>query len=168
LHQGTYTTQAKNKLYNRKNEFLLRNVEILATIANLEKHAEYPAKELDYLWKQLLLNQFHDVIPGSSIGAVYVDSNEHYAEMKEKGEALLKQTLHTLTTEASLTEAAQKLMVSHANAVAVINTLAWARQEVVELPESVGKHAKQMSRNNKPLGTPVAQVQRISVNQCLF
>jgi alpha-mannosidase len=152
LHQGTYTTQAKNKLYNRKNEFLLRGVEILATIANLEKHAEYPAKELDYLWKQLLLNQFHDVIPGSSIGAVYVDSNEHYAEMKEKGEALLKQTLHTLTTEASLTEAAQKLMVSHANAVAVINTLAWARQEVVELPESLGKHAKQMSRNNKPLG----------------
>ncbi len=157
MHQGTYTTQAKNKLYNRKNEFLFRDIEILATIANLEKHAEYPAKELDYLWKQLLLNQFHDVIPGSSIGAVYVDSNEHYAEMKHKGEALLKQALNMLTTESSLTEAAQKPMVSHANAVAVINTLAWARHEVVELPDNLGKHAKQMSHNNKPLGMSIIQ-----------
>jgi len=130
-------------------------VEVLATIANLEKHAEYPTKDLDHLWKLLLLNQFHDVIPGSSIGAVYVDSTEHYAELKHKGEQLQTQALTALTTAANLNDAAQKPMVSHAHAVAVVNTLAWARQEVVELPEALGKHVKQRSYNNKPLGTMI-------------
>jgi alpha-mannosidase len=153
LHQGTYTTQAKNKLYNRKNEFLLRNVEILATLANLEKKAEYPAKDLDHLWKLLLLNQFHDVIPGSSIGPVYVDSNQHYAQIKERGEFLQRSAVNSLTTAASLSEAAEKPLVDHAHSVAVLNTLAWTRHAVVELPDSFMKTAKQLSRYNKPLGT---------------
>lgn len=55
LHQGTYTTQAKNKLNNRRSEFLLRNVEFLATLAMVQKGSKYPSEQLDTIWKLTLL-----------------------------------------------------------------------------------------------------------------
>ena len=73
--------QTKNG--NRKGEFLLQDVEALATMAHLSNQSDrpsyaYPRQELERLWKLLLLNQFHDVLPGSSINAVYKDALEHY------------------------------------------------------------------------------------------
>ncbi|NCA66437.1 MAG: alpha-mannosidase [Clostridia bacterium] len=82
-HQGTLTTQCKNKLYNRKIENALRNVELLAAYAG-EKGYEYPKAQLDKIWKEVLLYQFHDIIPGSSIHRVYVESTARYEEMLEE------------------------------------------------------------------------------------
>lgn len=82
-HQGTYTTQSNNKLGNRKIEFMLHNVEFLATVASLRGY-EYPKEKLDEIWKEVLLYQFHDIIPGSSINRVYVESQARYAEMLEE------------------------------------------------------------------------------------
>ena len=69
LHRGTYTTQGATKRYNRKSEFLMREVEILAVlnylIANTASNEFYPKSEVDRLWKLVLLNQFHDVLPGN-------------------------------------------------------------------------------------------------------
>ena len=79
-HQGTYTTQSNNKLGNRKIEFMLHNVEFLATIATLKGYA-YPKEKLDEIWKEVLLYQFHDIIPGSSIHRVYAESQARYQEM---------------------------------------------------------------------------------------
>ena len=77
LHRGTYTTQANNKKYNRKAEFTLRDVELLATIASIkDKTYQYPKKEIDDMWEGTLLCQFHDCLPGSSIEMCYDDSNE--------------------------------------------------------------------------------------------
>ncbi len=78
-HQGTYTTQTKNKMFNRKCEFALRNYELLAVQANM-RGLELPiAKEtLDELWKEVLLYQFHDILPGSSINRVYEESVARY------------------------------------------------------------------------------------------
>ena len=70
LHRGTYTSQAKTKKGNRKSEFLLREVELWSIAA--QKDLSYPKQELDRLWKLTLLNQFHDVLPGSSITEVFV------------------------------------------------------------------------------------------------
>ncbi len=87
LHRGTYTTQSRNKRANRKSEFLLHDAEFLAAYANLLDPAyTYPAADLRHAWELVCLNQFHDIIPGSSIGPVYVESQQHYAEIKALAE----------------------------------------------------------------------------------
>ena len=77
LHRGVYTTQASQKSNNRKSEFLLRDIELLATIASIQDSSyRYPKKELDEMWQGVLLCQFHDCLPGSAIKMCYDDSNE--------------------------------------------------------------------------------------------
>ena len=89
-HRGTYTSQAATKRGNRKSEILLHEIEFLATVASCTDGANYsyPADELDRLWKIVLLNQFHDILPGSSIGLVYEDAARHYARLAREGRAL--------------------------------------------------------------------------------
>jgi alpha-mannosidase len=78
-HQGTYTTQSRNKRYNRKCEVGFHDAEIMSTIASLLGKKKYPAGELEKLWKEVLLYQFHDIIPGSSIKRVYDETDVRYA-----------------------------------------------------------------------------------------
>lgn len=95
FHRGTYTTQARNKQGNRSSEFLMRDAELLACFT--EKYPKtYPAAELERLWKLVLLNQFHDIIPGSSISQVYEDSDRDYAEIKEKATGLIEESLRAI------------------------------------------------------------------------
>ncbi|MBN1180119.1 MAG: alpha-mannosidase [Anaerolineae bacterium] len=83
IHRGTYTTQARNKRANRKSEFLLHDAEWLATLAALLDPAyAYPHATFRRAWERVCLNQFHDVIPGSSIRAVYEESLAQYAEVE--------------------------------------------------------------------------------------
>lgn len=86
-HQGTYTTQAKNKYYNRKIEVLIKDAELFCTMAYKLKGRPYPKKHLDEIWKEVLLYQFHDILPGSSIKRVYDESVARYqiliGELKE-------------------------------------------------------------------------------------
>lgn len=70
LHRGTLTTQARVKKLNREAEHRLLEAEALLTLASL-RGAPYPAEELEEAWKTLLLNQFHDILPGTSIREVY-------------------------------------------------------------------------------------------------
>ena len=76
-HRGTYTSQAKIKKNNRRSEILLHDVELFNSLAlrNIEGH-EYPQEAINENWKILLRNQFHDILPGSSITEVYEDSEE--------------------------------------------------------------------------------------------
>lgn len=76
-HQGTYTSQARNKKYNRLMERELHNVEWLLAVAK-SKNIKYDASRLESIWKEVLLYQFHDIIPGSSIKRVYDESIERY------------------------------------------------------------------------------------------
>ncbi len=82
-HRGTYTSQAFVKKYNRKGELLFRNAELLSVAACAE--VEYDAKALEKGWKLLLINQFHDILPGSSIHEVYDDCLADYEEMTQIG-----------------------------------------------------------------------------------
>jgi len=116
MHRGTYTTQAKNKLHNRRSEDLLHDIEFLATIAG----GRYPTAELAQLWKLVLVNQFHDIIPGSSITEVYRDSAEHYAEITAAGTKLRAAAL-------------AKILPTGKERVAVVNTLGFPRREVVDV-----------------------------------
>lgn len=84
LHRGTYTTQSRSKRANRKSEFLLHDAEFLATMASMiDDDYTVPSAEIESGWKLVCLNQFHDIIPGSSIHAVYDESLEQYAEIAE-------------------------------------------------------------------------------------
>ena len=75
IHRGTYTTQSRNKRANRKSEFLLHDAEFLATLASLlDPGYTYPHETFHQAWELVCLNQFHDIIPGSSIHAVYEES----------------------------------------------------------------------------------------------
>ncbi len=81
-HRGTYTTQARNKRANRKSEFLLHDAEFLAAFAaRLNPAYVYPAEAFASAWRTICLNQFHDIIPGSSIGPVYEESQAQYAAL---------------------------------------------------------------------------------------
>lgn len=89
LHRGTYTTQSRNKRANRKSEFLLHDAEFAASLATLlAPDYEYPTGEINRAWELVCLNQFHDIIPGSSINPVYIESLEQYEEVRELGETV--------------------------------------------------------------------------------
>ncbi len=88
FHRGTLTSVAKNKRNNRLAETTLREIETLAVLAAHNRGEAYPAEELRALWDIVLLNQFHDILPGSSIGAVYDDSDAGYAEFFARANAL--------------------------------------------------------------------------------
>ncbi len=96
-HRGTYTTQARNKRANRKSEFLLHDVEFLSAFAaTLDDNFSYPHRELHRAWELVCLNQFHDIIPGSSIHQVYVESQRQYTEVNQIGEAIREGALAVL------------------------------------------------------------------------
>ena len=95
-HQGTYTTQGKNKLNNRKIEFSLHNTEFILAVAEAKGYP-YPKEKLDKIWKEMLLYQFHDIIPGSSIARVYTESVARYEKMLEELQEMRRGALEFLS-----------------------------------------------------------------------
>ena len=89
FHRGTYTTMARNKRSNRQCEFLYQNAELLATTAGALWGERFPQDALHRGWEMILTNQFHDIIPGSSIKEVYDQSDIDYAEVKRIGEEIV-------------------------------------------------------------------------------
>lgn len=84
-HRGTYTSQAYTKMMNRKLELLYRETEWLSTVACLTNNdwSLYSNNEITKGWKTILRNQFHDIIPGSSITEVYEDAKQEYKEAED-------------------------------------------------------------------------------------
>jgi alpha-mannosidase len=98
LHRGTLTTQARVKKLNREAEHRLQEAEAFATLA-ARRGAEYPGEELERLWKVVLLNQFHDILPGSSISEVYRDSHRELEEAVVVAEKLRDHALLELAKD---------------------------------------------------------------------
>lgn len=97
MHRGTYTTQGRNKRANRKSEFLLHDAEFLGALAGvLDAGYAYPAADLRRAWELVCLNQFHDIIPGSSITPVYTESQAQYAEVEQLGVAARDEALDAI------------------------------------------------------------------------
>ncbi|MEL6306935.1 MAG: glycoside hydrolase family 38 C-terminal domain-containing protein, partial [Chloroflexota bacterium] len=116
-HQGTLTSQAWIKKANRQAEIALHDLEFLAVWADLvSDDYRYPQQTLENLWKRVLLNQFHDILPGSSIKEVYDDAKQHY-----------QATMQTLT-EAH--QEALAILVQHIGGdVVLVNTTSYERQD---------------------------------------
>ena len=120
-HRGTYTSQARTKRGNRKSEFALREAEMWGVTAMALKGFKFPAEVMDTAWKKVLLNQFHDIIPGSSIHRVY-----------EEAEAAYSQVIATADEVAANARAA---ITDDSAAITVFNSLSWERDALVPLPE---------------------------------
>ncbi len=116
-HRGTFTSQAFVKENNRRGEYLLRRAELLSVLTG-----DYEKEELEALWRILLTNQFHDILPGSSIHEVYENTRKEYADLHSRGEALVKRQLNKLTTA-----------YAGDNTVAVWNFLPWAVTDAVDV-----------------------------------
>ncbi len=123
-HRGTYTAQAAIKRWNRKNELALREMELWASAAMWEGWT-YPMERADALWKHLLLHQFHDILPGSSIARVYQEAERAHEKIFQGTEDIRALALESLTTGSS-----------EENSVTVFNSLSFQRRALVALPEA--------------------------------
>ncbi|MFQ4135192.1 alpha-mannosidase [Nodosilinea sp. PGN35] len=132
LHRGCYTTHGDQKQYNRRCEDRLFQAELFAAIAAIYRLQPYPAAELEAAWKLVLFNQFHDILPGSSIPEVFEQANAEWQAALETGDRILRTSLKALA------EQCPQPSPPHPDAVPVVlfNPLNWERSEVVTVPLS--------------------------------
>jgi alpha-mannosidase len=121
LHRATYTSQARTKAGNRRSEHLLREAELWCATAAVHTGFDYPYEELDRLWKVVLLHQFHDILPGSSIAWVHREAEATYAEVRDELESIIAEAAEALTGSGTTPW--------------VLNASPGARTEVVALPD---------------------------------
>ncbi|TKV62019.1 alpha-mannosidase [Nakamurella flava] len=96
FHRGTYTSQLRTKQGNRRSEHLLREAELWAATAAVRTGKEYPAEQLQRLWRLVLLQQFHDILPGSSIAWVHQDAERNYAAIATELNEIIDGSLRAL------------------------------------------------------------------------
>ncbi|MFE0515493.1 alpha-mannosidase [Streptomyces sp. NPDC058964] len=136
LHRATYTSQARTKQGNRRCEHRLREAELWATTAAL--HAPgyaYPHEKLDRLWKTVLLHQFHDILPGSSIAWVHREAEAEYARVAGELERLTAAAVAALG----------------AGGTRVFNTSPYDRAEVVRTADGTPVYAEVPASGSAPL-----------------
>lgn len=122
-HRGTLTSMARNKRSNRKSELGLMDLELLSVLT--QETMGYPQEDLDAMWKVVLLNQFHDILPGSSIHEVYEVTKEEY-------DALAAQL-------AEMTAQRSKAIAGDGDAVTIFNTTGQIRDDIVNLGALEGR-----------------------------
>ncbi len=135
-HRGTYTSMARNKRSNRKSELMLMDLELLSVLA-LKENIPYPAEEIDAMWKKVLLNQFHDILPGSSIKEVYEVTKQEYAEIADTADSIIRNCLEALTDVGE--------------GVTIYNTLGFVRDDIVNLGTIDAKALKDEAGNIYPV-----------------
>ncbi len=134
-HRGTYTSQARVKQANRRAEFFYREVELLNAWASLYGMPSRQ-EQLNQGWRLVLLNQFHDVLPGSSIREVYDDAERIYAEAHTIGKLIYDEAIAVVLQHIPAGE--QDLLL--------FNTLAWERSDPIQVPAQLAlslPHAQQ-------------------------
>ena len=127
LHRGCYTSHADQKRYNRDCERLLYEAELWSAIATLTLNRPYPQDQLEQAWKKVLFNQFHDILPGSSIPQVFVDANQDWEAAQHSAAEHLQVAVDAIATAINLpippTPTCQPIVV--------FNAVNWQRSELV-------------------------------------
>jgi alpha-mannosidase len=129
FHRGCYTTHADQKFYNRKSEHLLYQAELFATLATSIYGCEYPQMEIETAWKKVLFNQFHDILPGSSITQVYQDALPEWEDVQKVGSRILDDALKVIASHITLPQPPQENSIP----IIIFNSLNWERSEIVSL-----------------------------------
>jgi len=132
-HRGTYTSMARNKRGNRKSELMLMDLELLGVLTK-----DYPAEVTQRLWRDIiLLNQFHDILPGSSIAEVYDVTKQEYDALADEAGAMIRARLAALAGEG--------------DGVTVFNTTGFVRNDAVNLGTCAAKALKDENGNVYPV-----------------
>lgn len=124
-HRGTYTSQAAIKKWNRKAELALRRLELWSAAAAVSGKKPYPFEKIETLWKKLLFNQFHDILPGSSMGRVYEEAEQELSQVCCEAEQIVSSSI-------------QSMMIRE-EGLTVWNSLPFERSCMIQLPEGFGK-----------------------------
>jgi alpha-mannosidase len=114
IHRGTYTSQARTKQGNRRSEHLLREAELWSATADVRGLLDYPYVELRRAWDTVLLNQFHDILPGSSISWVHREAERQYADVAGALEGIVERATESLAGTASADEDAEPVELNAA------------------------------------------------------
>jgi Alpha-mannosidase len=148
LHRGTYTSQAFIKRDNRKSEVLYHNAEFINSVAkSLFDDYEYPKDSLNEGWELLLLNQFHDILPGSSIREVYEDARKDFEKIKGIANNEIQKATSLISNHIKTQE----------DSVVLFNTTNFEREELIELEN--GKKA--IIKGIPPLGYKTVSLSEI-------
>ncbi|MCG9891909.1 MAG: alpha-mannosidase [Thermosynechococcaceae cyanobacterium MS004] len=149
FHRGCYTSHADQKRYNRRCEHWLTEAELFSAIATLIAQTPYPKEALETAWKKVLFNQFHDILPGSSIPEVFVDADQDWEFAQQTALDLREQALEAIAAQVKLPAPPRP------NAVPVIvyNSLNWERSEVVAwtMPPEVSGDCELMDASEMPI-----------------
>lgn len=137
-HRGTYTAQAMIKQHNRRSELALREMEMWSSLA-LAGGMPYELSRADALWKELLLHQFHDILPGSSIARVYAEAEAAHERIQQGAGEMTDKALEALTGW------------SGEGAVTVWNSLSFDRTALIELPERFSGGARTAEGEKVPV-----------------
>ncbi len=127
FHRGCYTTHADQKRWNRRCEGLLYQAELFASLATLTSNSSYPKTQLEDAWKKVLFNQFHDILPGTSIPEVFVEANQAWQEVEQVCLKILDESLRAIASQITLPPPPQP----DAHPLIVFNPLNWQRSELV-------------------------------------
>ncbi|MEH2214300.1 alpha-mannosidase [Nostoc sp.] len=129
FHRGCYTTHGDQKRWNRRCENLLYQAELFATLATVSCGLTYPKAEIEAAWKQVLFQQFHDILPGSSITQVYTDALPQWQQVEEVGTKILQESLLAIASHITLSEPPKPDSLP----IFVFNSLNWQRSEVISV-----------------------------------
>ena len=152
LHRGCYTVHADQKRYNRYSERLLYEAELWSTLATLlcgDKFVSEPLfpimnriqgkadlcqapQLIEIAWKKVLFNQFHDILPGTSIPEVFTAANKDWQAAIAIGEDLLQQSLAAIASKITLPKPPQP----NAQPIVIFNSLNWSRSQVVTIEDT--------------------------------
>jgi alpha-mannosidase len=138
VHRGVLTTHAWIKRANRESESLLRTAEVIRTLAD-KLGLRYPSQDLLGNWKLVLLYQFHDILPGSSIPEVYEDVRPSYAEIKKNVQGIIADGLKGLV---AAIDTRPQQAESGLQPLVVMNVLSWPRGGLVEVELQAGEEFK--------------------------
>ncbi len=127
FHRGCYTTHGDQKWWNRRCEQWLYWAELYASLATIAVGTPYPKAKLETAWKQVLFNQFHDILPGSAIREVYEDADRAWRDAANQAIAITDEALKAIATQISLPPPPHP----NARAVVVFNPCNWERSAIV-------------------------------------
>jgi alpha-mannosidase len=134
-HRGVLTTQAETKRRVRSTEELLLNAEKFSSLSTLFGR-KYPSQEFDRAWKNLLFDDFHDILPGSGIAANYVDAAHNLEDVGRTGKAILDESLAEITAHVNTQGPGVPIIV--------YNSLSWPRTEVIEVEAQLPSPARRV------------------------
>ncbi|PPS44169.1 alpha-mannosidase [Chroococcidiopsis sp. TS-821] len=148
FHRGCYTTHADQKRWNRRCERFLYQAELFAALANITANMTYPQAQLEAAWKKVLFNQFHDILPGSSIPEVYAEVNPTWEAVEQVTTEITQQSLCAIASQIKLPPPPYP----DAQPLVVFNSLNWQRSEVVSvtLPDAQGWGVCDLDGNQLP------------------